>query len=185
MNRISRMDPEALVKLLGKDMMSFLQDQGRAALREIVTTANKEGVKANQLPYVFWALANQSGLPNLGPRQKAFTLMLDILTRTGVMPDYQRGFQAVDDARLDEVVDLVAQHMSVWAAKTMAVELVLGYYKLQVKHESKVPEATNGKIPAVVGATYLDRVFREILTLRSAWFEDGELLRRVVRFIPE
>jgi len=174
------------VKSVAKDLMPLLKKQGRAAVREVVIEANKQGVVADNLPYVFWALAStDTELPSFGPRQKIYTLMIDIMARTGAMPNYQRAFKRVDDLAVDDAVDAVAVHMSMWAARNLAPALITGYYGILDKWADKVPEATGGKVLALVGRDYLDHLFREILTLRSAWFEDGELVRRVVRFIPD
>ena len=185
MVRLARTDPESLIKAVGKDFMGLLKTQGVAAVREATTAGLKRGLKSDQLSYLFWALSSPNTLPNMGSRQKVFNLMLNILDRTGTMPDYQRSFRAVKDPEVDDVVDAVALHMSQWAARTMAPALVLGYYRTLSRHANKVPEATEGAVQALSGSDYLNFTFREMLTIRSAWFDDGELLRRVVRFIPE
>lgn len=181
----ARTDPETLMKAIGKDMMDLLLSQGRAAVREVVTEANKYRVSADDLPYVFWVLASQHELPDMGPRQRVYNLMLDIMSRTGAMPNYQRAFKVAEDPATDEAADKVAVHLSYWAAKQMAPALLVGYSKILSKYQNAVPEATGGQVSAVVGVDYLDSTFRQILTLRSSWFADGELLRRVVRFLPE
>jgi hypothetical protein len=184
--RVARMDPEGLMRVIGKDMMALLKEQGRAAVREVVIAANRQGVEADDLPYAFWALASSgTELPSFGLRQKIYSLMIDIMARTGVMPNYQRAFKPVDSQSVDEAVDAVALHMSMWAAKVLAPALIIGYYTVLDRWAPKVPEATGGKVHALLGRDYLDHLFREILTLRSAMFDDGELIRRVVRFIPE
>lgn len=184
--RVARMDPEGLMKVIGKDMMVLLREQGNAAVREVNIAANKQGVAATNLPYVFWALAStDSELPNLGLRQKIYTLMIFIMARTGAMPNYQRGFKPADSQSLDDAVDAVALHMATWAGRSLTPALVIGYYGILDKWAAKVPEATGGKVHSLIGREYLDYLFREILTLQSALFDDGELVRRVVRFIPE
>ena len=176
---------EALMKSLGQDLMPVLKEQGKAAVREIVMQGLRQGVALPEMPYLFWALANQAELPDLGPRQKMFQVMLDIMTRTGVMPNYHKNFKVRDNLDVDAAVDAVARHMGVWAAKDMIPALMVGYFKVLTQHASKVPSVTNGQVPASNGVGYLNTLFREVLTLRSAWFDDGELLRRVVRLLPE
>lgn len=183
--RLAAIGPEELIKTVGRDLMPVLKAQGQASVREIVTEANKHHVAPDDLPYVFWALANPKVLPDLGPRQKGYQLVIDIMARTGTMPAYQRAFKAVDDAAVDDAVDAVAQHMATWAYKDMLPYLMGAYVKVLSKYAGKVSEATGGQVPTSNGVAYLNRTFREILTLRSSWFEDGELLRRAVRFIPE
>ena len=178
-------DPEALVKAIGRDLMLYLKEQGRTAAREIVMEANRQRVSPEDLPYVFWVLASQKELPDLRARQKVFTLMIDIMARTGTMPNYQRAFRVADDIEVDAAVDKVAVNMALWAAKNMIPFLIHSYLRVLAKYAGKVPAVTGEEVPASNGLGYLNTAFREVLTLRSTWFEDGELLRRVVRFIPE
>lgn len=177
--------PEDLMKALGHDLMPVLKAQGYAAVREVVTEANRLGVTADDLPYAFWALATQKGLPDMGARQRVFTLMIDIMARTGTMPAYQKAIKVTDSETLDYTVDKLADHMATWAARSLLPFLMANYVRILNKHADKVPQATGGQVPVSNGVAYLNNAFREILTLRSAWFDDGELLRRAVRFIPE
>lgn len=176
---------EVLMKALEHDLMPMIKEQGKAAVREIVMQGNKQGIALAEMPYLFWALANQKELPDLGPRQKVFQVMLDIMVRMGVMPNYQKNFKVTNDLEVDAAVDATVQHMGVWAAKDMIPALMVGYYKVLTQHAPKVPSVTKGQVPASNGVGYLNALLREILTLRSAWFDDGELLRRVVRLLPE
>jgi len=177
--------PEDLMRSIGADMLPVLKEQGRASVREIVMAANRLGIQADDMPYAFWALATQKGLPDFGPKQKVSTLMIDIMARTGTMPAYQKALKVPDSGTLDEAVDKLADHMATWAARNILPYLMANYVKILNKYASKVPQATNGQVPASNGVAYLNNAFREILTLRSTWFDDGELLRRAVRFIPE
>lgn len=177
--------PEDLMKALGNDLMPVLKAHGNAAVREVVTEAHRLGIGPDDLPYAFWALAAQQNLPDMGARQKVFTLMIDIMARTGTMPAYQKALKVTDSATLDYAVDKLADHMATWAARNLLPFLMLNYVKILNKYAPKVPVATKGQVPASNGVAYLNSAFREILTLRSAWFDDGELLRRAVRFIPE
>ena len=179
---------DAIMKGIGKDMMPQLKDIGRMAVQEIVSEANRFHVPAEHLPYIFWSMAvHQDFLSSLGRLQKVFALMIDIMARTGVMPNYQRAFKIPDDEAgiaTDVTIEPLAKHMGMWAARAMAPALIKVYYDILVKWAPKVPSATEGDVSVKDGFAYLDGVFREVLTLSSSWFEDGELLRRVVRFIP-
>lgn len=177
--------PEDLIRAIGNALMPVLKIQGQASVHEIVAVANRLGIQADELPYAFWTLATQKGLPNLGPRQKVFTLMIDIMDRTGTMPAYQKAFQVPDNATLDDAVDKLADHMAIWAVKQLLFSLTRSYIGILSKFAPDVPQVTDGQVPASNGVAYLNAAFREILTLRSAWFDDGELLRRAVRLIPE
>lgn len=176
---------EGLIKALGKDLMPNIKSQAQAAVREIIAEGNRRGVEPSQMPYLFWALATQRELPDLGGRQRYFQVMIDMMTRTGVLPNYQKNFRVPDDLGLDDAVDAVAQHMATWAVRSMLPALLAGYMRVLSVYASKVPAATDGVVPASNGVGYLNALLREILTLRSAWFDDGELLRRVVRLLPE
>lgn len=183
--RVLAADEESLVKALGKDLMPLLKSQAQAAVREISLEGNRRGMGLSQMPYLFWALFTQKELPDLGSRQRYFQVMLDMMVRTGVVPNYQKNFKVPDDPEIDTAVDAVVQHMGTWAVRTMLPALLAGYMRVLSAHAPKVPAVTNGEVPASNGVGYLNTLFREILTLRSAWFDDGELLRRVVRLLPE
>jgi hypothetical protein len=130
-------------------------------------------------------LATGQQLPALGNRKEGFDLVISILTRTGTMPNYQRSFNPDPDPVVDDAVDAVAQNLAVWASRTMKPAMMVDYLQVLGKHKSKVPEITQGRVSEDGGIDYINQVFREILTLRSSMFADGELLRRVVRYIPE
>lgn len=182
---VAKTDPNTLMTDIGHALMPILKDQGKVAVREIVIEANRAGVSSEDMSYIFWALATDKGLPDQGPRHKVFQVMLDIMARTGVMPNYQRAFQIPESTDTDLAVDTIALHMGMWAARTMLPALTTEYVKVLMRVAHKVPEATDGDVPVSNGVAYLNHVFREVLTLRSSMFEDGELLRRVLRIIPE
>lgn len=173
-----------LLGSLDKDMLALLKGYGQEAVQVVVAAANRQGVEAPDLPYVFWALATAQQLPNLGNRLEGFRMAITIMTRTGTMPNYQRGFKSDPELRVDAAVDAVAQQLANWSMRTLRPALMVDYYHILKKYEAKVPEATSGKVRAADGVDYLDRVLREVVTLRSSMFRDGEFLRRVLQFIP-
>lgn len=185
MELLARVGPNDLMLALGRDMLPAIKKVAQAAVREVVITANRNGVQPDELPYVFWALVSQKELPDQGPRQKYFQVVLDIMTRTGALPNYSRAFSVPPRLEVDTATDQVATHMGIWAVKDMLPALMVAYLKILHTYASKVPEATEGAVPSSRGAGYLNEAFREVLSLRSSLFEDGELLRRVLRIIPE
>lgn len=182
--KLAVLDEEGLVKSIGADMMPIIKTTASSTVREIILTGNKRGVPLAQMPYLFWALDNQQSLPDLGNLQPYYQLMIDMMDRTGVMPDYQKKFSLPDDSGVDSAVDAVALDMAKWALRTMLPALSAGYVRVLGSHVSKVHEVTQGRVPVKNGPAYLNTLFRQILNMRSIWFEDGELLRRVMRLLP-
>ena len=168
-------------KNLGKALVGI----GSAAVREVVILANRLSVDPDHLPYVFWALATQSGIPAMGAQeQKAFSLLVSILVRTGTMPKYEKSFSIEDDTATNSAIDVIARHMGQWARRTMHPLLIHAYQNAINSQVAAVPAATNGLVSSGDAFDFLRKSFRQILSIRSRMFRDGELLRRVVRALP-
>jgi hypothetical protein len=175
----------ALMEGVGKALDSKLTDIGHAAVREIVTQGNHLSVNPKHLPYVFWALANNAGLPRLGQKeQKAFDLMISIMARTGTMPPYQGSFQPGSDDATDSAIDATATYMGRWAMRTMFPALLTAYKAALTSQVRDVPRATNGQVSQAKAFDFLRFAFRSTVDISSSMFRDGELLRRVVRVLP-
>jgi len=176
---------DALMLGVAKVLDEQLTSLGKAAVREIVTFTNQLGVLPDHLPYLFWALATDSGLPSLGSKEKAaFDTMVTILDRTDTMPKYSSAFSLVDDLTTDAAVDATTRHMGSWALKTMYPGLLKSYQMALQSQVKKVPKATDRQVPKGREFDFLRKTFRQVLSLRSRMFRDGELLRRVVRLLP-
>jgi len=175
---------EVLMKDVGSALESKLHSLGQAAVREIVTQANRLSVDPDHLPYVFWALATQAGLPSLGKDQKLFDLTMMVMSRSGAMPNYQSSFSVVDDFATDSAVNTLAKHMGKWARQTMIPGLLRGYQEALTSQVKNVPRATNNTVKKKDAFEFLRRAFPQVLTMRSRMFNNGEMLRRVVRVLP-
>lgn len=169
---------------VASSLQSGLHELGQAAVREIVIQANRLSVNPDHLPYVFWALATGAGLPSLGSDQKLYDLAIMVMARTGTMPNYASGFTVVDDLATDSAVNVLAKHMGSWARKTLMPGLLRAYQKALQSQVKSVPRATNNAVGKDNAFEFLRRAFPQVLTMRSRMFDDGELLRRVVRVLP-
>jgi hypothetical protein len=176
---------DALMLGVAKALDAGLVDIGKSAVREIVIEANRLGVPPDDLPYVFWALNTKAGLPKLDAKQQqALDMMLTIMNRTGVMPNYPSAFKPTDNLATDSAVDVVARHMGAWALRTMYPALLQAYRAALQSQVRYVTKLTNGQVKKGNEFEFLRLAFRQILSLQSRMFRDGELLRRVVRILP-
>lgn len=183
--RIADRPEDALMQGVAKALDTKLVGVGHAAVREIVTTANRLSVDPNDLPYVFWALATKAGLPRIGKKElAALDLMVTIMVRSGTMPNYQSAFNVTTSIATDSAVDVLAPHMATWAQRVMYPTLLQAYRDALTTQVKAVPAATNGKVPKDKAFDFLRLAFRQVLDLSSRKFRDGELLRRVVRILP-
>ncbi len=176
---------DALMLGVGRALDAKLTDLGKAAVREIVTAANRLGVPPDHLPYVFWALATKAGLPKLGQKEsEALDMMVTVLDRTGTMPSYSSAFSVADDLGTDAAIDQLAKHMATWSLRTLYPGLLQGYKDALNSQVKAVPKATNGQVKDKDAFNFLRLAFRQIVNINSRMFRDGELLRRVVRLLP-
>ncbi len=176
---------DALMQGVAKVLDAKLVGIGHAAVREITTEANRQGVGANDLAYVFWALASQSGLPKMPKQvQAAFDLMVVILTRSKTMPNYGSAFRVTDSMEVEAATDAVAMHMGTWARTVMFPALFHAYKAALTSQVKAVPAATGNRVRPEVAFDFLRKSFRQVLDISSRKFRDGELLRRVVRILP-
>jgi len=183
--RIAGRPEDALMQGVAKALDRHLANIGKSAVREIVTVANRISVDPVGLPYVFWALATKTGLPSFTTKgQQAFNLMIDIMERTDVMPNYDSAFAVPEDLAVDSAVDVIAKHMAVWSLRVMYPALLQVYQGSLNAHANAVPKATGGQVSPENAVEFLRRSFRQVLSLSSRKFRDGELLRRVVRILP-
>lgn len=172
---------DTLVKNVGSSLMEGLRNLGRAAVNVVTREATRQGLSPDDLPYVWWALATKTVATT---RSADFDFLLDILTRTGTMPNYSAGFLVPDDLTVDEALGPIGQAIKKWAEKALRKGLLRAYQAALKSQVSLVPRATGGAVGADKAALFLHRAFSQILTTNSRWFEDGELLRRVVRSLP-
>jgi len=185
MVRLANRSEDILMLGVGKSLDAHLAEVGKAAVREIVTEANRLGVGPNMLPYVFWALATKAGLPRMGQKEfAALDLMVFIMERTGTMPAYRGALQVADDPATDSATDSLALHMATWSLRSMYPALLTSYKAALKSQEKLVPKLTNGQVKKGDEFEFLRKSFRQVLSLQSSMFRDGELLRRVVRLLP-
>ena len=111
-------------------------------------------------------------------------MMVFIMDRTGTMPAYQSALQVADDLRLESAVDALALHMALWAARSMYPALLMAYKEAIKSQEKLVLKLTGGRVKKGDEFEFLRLAFRQVLSLQSSMFRDGELLRRVVRLLP-
>ena len=100
------------------------------------------------------------------------------------MPSYDSAFNVPDEIVTDSAVDATTRHMGVWALRSMYPALLQAYQASLNAHASAVPKATGGKVSPDNAVEFLRLSFRQILSLSSRKFTNGELLRRVVRVLP-
>ena len=174
-----------LLEGVSKALNARLVDIGRAAVREITTAGNRIGTNPDHMPYVFWALATNTGLPSMGKKQyAAYLLMVDIMEETGTMPNWKSAFNVPNSIFADVGVDALATYMGRWAFSTM-IPMVLHAYKDALLSQVKnVARATDGRVSPGDEFDFLRLLFRQVLTIKSSMFNNGGLLRRVVRALP-
>lgn len=170
---------------IGKDLQAVANSQGKALVRQIVTDANNLGIDPNHLQYVFWTLVNEAQWPRFNPVETmSLKLAVSIMNRTGATPNYAAGFSVPDDLTIDSATDEVIKRAAAWARMGMMPALLQGYKGALQKQVRKVPRATGRRVKKDQAFNFLRKAFRQILDLRSRWFTDGELLRRIVRMMP-
>lgn len=173
---------DALVKAVGKNLMPHLDKVGRSAVDWVTKEANRKGLSPDLLPYIWWSLKTKSGLPDLD--KPDYNLLFDILHRRRLMPDHSRGFFIPEDLNDEAHVRDIALGLEKWSRKVMRPMLLRGYQQALKSQAAKVPKAMEGRVPKGKEMAFLRMVFAKMLTMNSRWFEDGELLRRVVRSLP-
>ena len=169
-----------LMQGVATHFLAGLSQAGSEAVVEITREANRRGVPLENLPYVFWALDTQSGLPRL-PEPLLYELLMLVMRGTGTMPPYWKSFVIAEDAVTDEAVSAIALHMSRWAKKTMLPLASKAYQAALRSQVAQVPRATGGRVPAAKAGEFLSRAFPRVLSVESRSFARGDLLRRVVR----
>jgi len=174
----------ALMMGVAKVLNVKLVDIGRAAVREVVTSSNRLGVGPDNLPYVFWTLTTNQRASTGKKQVAAYLLMMEILERTGTMPNWQSAFNVPDDIFTDFIVDKVVRHMGVWALSTMSPMLFHAYRAALDSQVKNVLKATDGNVKAGDEFDFLRLAFRQVLSIKSSRYDNGNLLRQVVRFLP-
>lgn len=167
---------ENLVKTLGKHLLQSLKVVAQSAVQEIIQVASREGLPLSNIPVLLETLQKERS------DSRQYQVLMDIIEGTESMPVVVRREVSSD---FEAVKLVVSKHMRAWAVKDMLPALTFHYWRVLSQYAHQVPIVTMGAVPLTRSQDYLDVLFREILTVRSAWFGRGELLRRVVRILPE
>lgn len=177
----------ALVQELGDAFDEHLVDLGKALVREVVATANKEGIGPKLLPYTFWVLfEDYENWPNkVRPNHDFLRTMLRITSETGSMPRYYAALKIPEDriSEVNEAVDRVVLHMGAWSRQAF-IGLIKTWMGLLQRIGRKVPKATEGQVPASASMSWLHKAFREMLSMRQSWFKHAFLLLELIQMFP-
>lgn len=168
---------------LGKDLHAALVKQGKAFVRQVVVEATQAGIPPDDLQYVFWVLvANDKSWPDLGDWEtKGLKLAVSTMVRTRTAPNYANGFKVPSGVETDELLDGVIRKLGTWGRRVFLAE-VLQAYLAALRGQAKAARRLNRNLTSDEHAfEALRRSFPQVLEMKSHWFDDGMLLRKVVQ----
>ena len=183
--KFSSQAEDTLMQGVGQRLDRNLTKIGKEAYKELLSLANKAGIPSDALPYVLWVLDSNAGLPHLPQKEgKALQMAMDVMRRTGWLPHYSSAFTVVDNLQIDQAIDKLSRNLGTWSLRSMYPEILKAYQDALKSQVKAVPKATQGRVAPQDAFNFLRLSFRQVVTIDSSMFRDGELLRRVVRLLP-
>jgi len=176
---------ENLVIAVGKVMNAKLIPIGHLAVREVVTQFNNLLLDPDMMPYAFWSLTRGDDLPTKSKkRMKAINLMVEIMEGTKTMPNWASSLVLPGESYVETALDLLALKMGAWALRTM-YPLLFSLYKDALNTQARnVYKATGGGVSKANSFEYMRLFFREVLGMKSAFFQNARMLRHVISVLP-
>lgn len=180
-------DTEA-VRRLGVNFGKKVVDIGPEVVHRVAAAAVNHGVKGEDLPYVFWVLAEgEAQWPGIGRSPtRALKLARDLMLRSGKTPPYRRALGGDDhySELLDHLTDRALVEVADWADVGMVAMLGETFMAALARHKSFMVRAVAGReVPANKALTYLYQLFKLAMRNNSRDHVNGDLMARVLPLI--
>lgn len=170
---------DTVMQAVGADFHRRLQRIAKEAALEVTRKSRVLGLTSDQQSQALGMMVAAFTLPLPSKNQVALDIMMSLLIRTRNLPVR---IQKISEEDVD--LEPMVIGMANWARQVLLPALLETYQSVLDKYAPRIPQATQGRIKAHQAFDFLRKSFRQVLTVNSSWFEDGELLRRVVRTLP-
>lgn len=172
---------EELILVLGEALYAEAARIGPKVVQQVLRESKRAGIPSKYIPFVFWALSDQSTWPEMSkPNKDALSFAWHLMNATGNTPKPSSMAVPTNPDGLRSP-DAVFVQVSKWAFSTMTPDLAQGYLDSLVSLAKHVPAATENKIGEADGADWLHESFTRI---RASFFPNGRLLKRILRHFP-
>ena len=174
-----------LLAYIGQDFWNVVRGQSKATVRQIVTTAKKEGLPSAYLQYLFWVLVKQRKTwPSL-PQTQYLSLIqaIEVVQVEGDMPNYRQGLQVIPP-QYEKTVQEIIRALAAWASTGLLVAIMGGYWEIfrARKQEAEVLFASRG-VPSNKTVGVLRAFFEDTLQQAPLGFpHGGKLLSLLFQF---